>query len=178
MQRFLSTLRLYLFMTGFLVVAFLLELLLSGYEKHRLYNALENLILAIGLLSLCRLIFPKRRWSLFQVVTCIFILFIVLLEGAYFLILDAVFSPSAIFIAMETNVSESLEFAQDYFSYGVLFYVFVILAYGFFMIRYEALRSSERNFKWLYYVGVLGAIIGLRHPLIYSQNLPFIEHSI
>ena len=86
MQRFLSTFRLYLFMTGFLVVAFLLELLLSGYEKHRLYNALENLILAIGLLSLCRLIFPKRRWSLFQVVTCIFILFIVLLEGAYFLI--------------------------------------------------------------------------------------------
>ena len=173
MQRFLSTLRLYLFMTGFLVVAFLLELLLSGYEKHRLYNALENLILAIGLLSLCRLIFPKRRWSLFQVVACIFILFIVLLEGAYFLILDAVFSPSAIFIAIETNVSESLEFAQDYFSYGVLFYVFVILVYGFFMIRYEALRISELNFKWLYYVGVLGAIIGLRHPLIYSQNLPF-----
>ena len=160
-------------MVGFLAVTFLLELLFSGYEKYRLYNALENLILAIGLLSFCRLIFPKKQWPLFQVIICIFTLLIVLLEGAYFLILDAVFSPSAILIAMETNVSETLEFAQDYFSFNVLFYVFVILAAGIFMISYEALRSSDLNFKWLYYVGVLGAIIGLRHPLIYPQNLPF-----
>lgn len=173
MQRFLSTFRLYLFMTGFLFVAFIIELLLSGYEKYRLYNALENLILAIGLLSFCRLIFPKSRWPLFQVITCVFVLFIVLLEGVYFLILGAVFSPSAIFIAMETNVSETFEFAQDYFSFDVLFYVFAILVAGIFMIRYEAIRSSDLNYKWLYYAGILGAIIGLRHPLIYPQNLPF-----
>lgn len=173
MQRFLSTFRLYLFMTGFLFVAFLIELLFSSYEKYRLYNALENLILAIGLLSFCRLIFPKSRWPLFQVITCVFVLFIVLLEGVYFLILGAVFSPSAIFIAMETNVSETFEFAQDYFSFDVLFYVFAILVAGIFMIRYEAIRSSDLNYKWLYYAGILGAIIGLRHPLIYPQNLPF-----
>ena len=173
MQRFLSTFRLYFFIVGFLAVTFLLELLFSGYEKYRLYNALENLILAFGLLSFCRLIFPKKRWSLFQVIICIFTLLIVLLEGAYFLILDAVFSPSAIFIAMETNISETLEFTQDYFSFDVFFYVFVILAAGIFIIRHEAKRSSDLNFKWLYYFGVFGAIIGLRHPLIYSQNLPF-----
>ncbi len=173
MQRFLSTFRLYLFITGFLAVAFILELLFSGYEKYRLYNALENLIMAIGLLSFCRLVFPKKRWSLLQVVICVLMLLVVFIEGIYFLVLDAVFSPSASFIAMETNVSETFEFAQDYFSFDVLFYVFVILAAGIFMIRYEATRSSVLNYKWLYYAGILGAIIGLRHPLIYPQNLPF-----
>lgn len=172
MKRFLLTFRLYFFLVGFLAVAFLLELLFSGYEKYRLYNALENLIFTIGLLSFFRLIFQKKRWPLFQFITCVFILFIVLLEGAYFLILDAVFSPSAIFIAMETNVSETFEFAQDYFSFDVLFYVFALLASGIFIIRFEATRSSDLSYKWLYYAGVLSAIIGLRHPLIYPQNLP------
>ena len=173
MQRFLSTFRLYFFIVGFLAVAYFLELFLSGYEKYRLYNALENLILAIGLLSFCRLIFPPRLWPFFQTLTCIFILFIAVLEGTYFLILGAVFSPSAIFIAMETNLSETFEFALDYFSFDVLFYIFLIFTSGIFIIRYEAKRSSDFNFKWLYYVGVLGAIIGLRHPLIYHHNLPY-----
>ena len=173
MQRFLSTFRLYFFIVGFLAVAYFLELFLSGYEKYRLYNALENLILAIGLLSFCRLIFPPRLWPFFQTLTCIFILFIAVLEGTYFLILGAVFSPSAIFIAMETNLSETFEFALDYFSFDVLFYIFLIFTSGIFIIRYEAKRSSDFNFKWLYYIGVLGAIIGLRHPLLYHHNLPY-----
>ena len=122
MLRFLSVFRLYVFVSGFIAIAFLLELLFSGYEKFRLYNALENLILAIGLISFCRVLFPNKRWSFCQFIICLLILLIVLLEGVYFLILDAVFSPSAIFIAMETNSAESFEFAQDYFSFDVIIY--------------------------------------------------------
>lgn len=173
MLRFLSVFRLYVFVSGFIAIAFLLELLFSGYEKFRLYNALENLILAIGLISFCRVLFPNKRWSFCQVIICLLILLIVLLEGVYFLILDAVFSPSAIFIAMETNSAESFEFAQDYFSFDVIIYAIIILAAGIFIIRFEATRSSDHHFKWLYYVAVLSAFIALRHPLIYTQNLPF-----
>ncbi len=173
MLRFFSVFRLYVFLLGFLAIAFLLELLFSGYEKFRLYNALENLILAIGLISFCRILFPKNRWSLFQSIICILMLLIVLLEGAYYLILDAVFSPSAIFIALETNTAESLEFAFDYFSFDVIVYTIIVLTAGFFIIRFEATRACDNHLKSLYYVAVLASMIALCHPLIYPQSLPF-----
>ncbi len=170
---FVSVFRIYIVMSFFLVAVFLLELFFSDYDKFRLYNALENILLATLLISLVRIFLPSSKWTLFQSIVCSIVVFIVLLEGIYYLILDAVFSPSAIFIAMETNMAESLEFAYDYFSFDVVVYTISVLTAGIFIIRFEARRASDYYFKPLHYVAVLTAIIALRHPLIYTQNLPF-----
>lgn len=160
-------------MTGFLVLVFVLEMFLSGYEKFRLYNAIENTLLAISLLSVVRITTPVSKWPFFQSLVCFIVLFIVLIEGTYFLIFDAVFSPSAIFIAMESYTSESLEFIANYFSIKVGVYLSFVVVIGFLLIRFEATRNSSKKHEYLYYLSIVFSLIGLGHPSIYSQNLPY-----
>lgn len=170
---FISVFRIYIVMSAFLIVVFLLEFFFSGYDKFRLYNALENILLATALISLVRIFIPSSKWPLFQSIVCSIVVFIVLLEGIYYLILDAVFSPSAIFIALDTNATESSEFFQDYFSFDVLFYAAFVVIIGFLLIRFEAFRETNKKFKWAYLLGSILSVIGLCHPMAYSQSFPY-----
>jgi heptose-I-phosphate ethanolaminephosphotransferase len=172
-RRIFPVVRIYVALITFLALAFCVEFFVVGYEKFRFYNALENVILSIGLISLIQLISPQKKWSLLRSLTCFYIVLIVWLEGVYYLIFNAVFSPSAIFIAIDTNASESLEFLKDYFSYPVMIYSFLVLLTGFLLIRFEAVLKPAKPNRFLYGLGVLSAIFGLSHPMIYTQSLPY-----
>lgn len=151
---------------------YLVELFLTHYEKLRLYNLFENIVFisVLHLLNDCFLV----RVSKIQLssVLWLFIAVMLLVEGLYFIVFQSEFSSSALFIALDTNYSEALEFLYDRISVGVLVYAFIVIVLTF--CCWKFLRPKPYNVSVLF--GIILAILGvlfLSHPLIRIQNFPY-----
>ncbi len=177
-----SFIRPYLFLVAFCVLTYITELSLTHFEKFRFYNLLENI--AASCLSyflfvfLFKVIFNKSIKLLIYGL----IVLVLMLEGLYYLVFDAEFSASAIYITLDTNPSEVREFFSYNHSWEMLIY-FLTLLLGSFVcwkwLRFPILNKigSVSIFWGVKALMVMVLFLFLSHPLIRIQNFPYIFFS-
>ena len=162
--------------TAFLITYFL-ELLSFGYDPTRLINLVENIAFSSLIYSLTLLFFNKQK--LFKYVFYALMVFTVF-EGVYFLIFKAEFTPSAIFIVLDTNTSEVGEFIKFNVDATQILYSAGVLAS--FILSWRYLKPSKNNVGnlgrvYLVLVIFLGIFL-ITRPKIYNYNAPYaVVHS-
>ena len=101
-------------------------------------------------------------------------------EGVYFLIFNAEFTPSAIFIALDTNTSEVGEFIKFNINATQLLYTAGVLASFILSWRYlKPPKNKVSNLGRVYLVLVVFfGIFLITRPRIYNYNAPYaVVHS-
>ncbi len=156
--------------------AYLLELLSFGHDPTRLVNLVENIAFSSLLYSII-LLFGKQK--LFKYIFYGLMIFTVF-EGVYFLIFNAEFTPSAIFIALDTNTSEVGEFIKFNINATQLLYTAGVLASFILSWRYlKPPKNKVSNLGRVYLVLVVFfGIFLITRPRIYNYNAPYaVVHS-
>lgn len=156
--------------------AYLLELLSFGYDPTRLVNLVENIAFSTLIYSLI-LLFNKQK--LFKYIFYGLMIFTVF-EGVYFLIFNAEFTPSAIFIALDTNTSEVGEFIKFNIDATQLLYAMGVLVS--FILSWRYLKPTNNKISslgrlYLIFVIFFGIFL-MTKPRIYNYNAPYaVVHS-
>ena len=152
------------------------ELSLTHFEKFRLYNLFENIVF-ISALHLVNDFVLLRKFK-FQLTSILwfFIALMLLVEGLYFIAFQSEFSSSALFIALDSNYSEVIEFIYDRSSFGLLFYMFIVCISTFISWIYVKPRLYKFPLTFNILLVSLGVLF-LFHPLIRIQNFPYVFFS-
>jgi len=152
------------------------ELSLTHFEKFRLYNLFENIVF-ISVLHLVNDFVLLRKFK-FHLTTILwfFIALMLLVEGLYFIAFQSEFSSSALFIALDSNYSEVIEFIYDRSSFGLLFYMFIVCISTFISWIYVKPRLYKFPLTFNILLVSLGVLF-LFHPLIRIQNFPYVFFS-
>jgi heptose-I-phosphate ethanolaminephosphotransferase len=145
----------------------LAEYFLSGFSQFRTLNFLENSLFLVAILiisSFFRSIIKRIFYAVF--------VFVLLVEGFYFLTFGAPFPSSAVFIAFDTSPTEVQEFFSYNYSHKLAVYFLIVLTITISMwsfFKNTAFTVFKRNI--LFFISVL-AIVFLTS--IRQQNFPFI----
>lgn len=145
-----------------IIVSFLFEILFQSYRIDSLYNLIENTIFyTLVLLLIVVLKTGKLKKFLFGIAYFALGLFI-WFEGVFYYIYGINFNASIVYLLLETNIQESLEYLDVYLNLTISCFSFLILTVIIFC--YAKLRnqldtlSFFPNLKRKY---IIGSSIGL-----------------
>ena len=153
------------------ITCFAFELIFAEFRGYSVKNLIENsLIVGVVLLSLSfishetlKRLLLKLFYTIFTISFCI--------ESLYFYIFDTYFSTSAIFIFLETNLDEVVEFSQSYFDLKIL----SLLVINFLLVvRFLFREPSSVNLNYLKYAHILKVLaILIFSGILYSTGYYF-----
>lgn len=160
-----------------IIVALGFELLYADFRIERWKNVVENLLFAIGML-MTLVFFNSKKINVF-LANFYFLIFVVCLffESSFFHLFNAIFSASAIFIILETNVAEAQEFLGFYIDLPILIYLFILAIATFFYLKMpkQALfKKKAKKTKWIVAFIFIGLLSFMKFSGIIVPNLPYL----
>jgi heptose-I-phosphate ethanolaminephosphotransferase len=166
----LETVKRFVFLFAAFLGVYLIELFFVGYESTRLINLIENIAFSCLLFSVFWLLFDKRGLRWFSYVFWVLMMFTIL-EGVYFLIFSAEFTPSAIFIALDTNKSELGEFLTFHLTFSHCIFALVVL-FSFFIswTFFKPTRTTHNPNRIVLSFIILAGVFLMSKPKIYNYN--------
>jgi len=145
----------------------LTEYFLSGFSHFRILNFIENCLFFGMILSISSFFQTFTKKILYTV-----FVFVLLVEGFYFLTFGAPFSSSAVFIAFDTSPTEVHEFFSYNYSHELVVYFLIVMtimiyAWSFFknIPRMVGIKSTFFAVSFL----IIVLLTSMR-----QQNFPFI----
>ncbi|WP_019038428.1 sulfatase-like hydrolase/transferase [Psychroflexus tropicus] len=130
------------------ITCFVFELSFAEFRGYSVKNLIENsFIIGVVILSLSFI----RNEDIRRLLLKLFYLVLVIsfcIESIYFYVFDTYFSTSAIFIFLETNLDEVMEFSQNYFDFNIALLLLINFIFGiWFLFR----KPSSLNLNYLKY---------------------------
>ena len=161
------------------LLAFFFELLSNTTSLNPLYNALENSLFSIVIISPIHFICQKKYQSIYLIITYFLFCFFLFFESVYYHLFESYFSSSVIFILLDSNISEASEFLNFYISKSVVLYGFLMLLisfFSFFKIRSFTVHQKINDFGSRVIVVIISAVIVvfLKFSSIIVYNLPYL----
>lgn len=162
-----------------IVLAFLFECFYSKLSLNTIYNIIENILFAIVIV--CPLFFLdiNRLKKYYFIISYLFFSICIYLESIYFFLFKTFFSSSAIFVALDSNVDESLEFINFYGNKIILFFSLLILI----TVVITLLKKGKSDYEKLLITRAckfkilslfLGILIFLKLSTLIVYNLPYL----
>lgn len=144
-----------------ILIALGFEVFFAEFRPDRWKNVLENFLFAIAMLLTVPL-FNSFKIKSFLAITYYFVfLFCLFFETAFFHLFGTIFSASAIFIVMETNVLEAKEFLGFYLDLPIFVLFLILSGLFFFYLKlpkkniFKKRNKSTRFFSGVLFAGVL-----------------------
>ncbi|WP_340075012.1 sulfatase-like hydrolase/transferase [Leptobacterium sp. I13] len=161
------------------VVSFLFELAFGKYDDSILYNLIEGFVF-VFLIILGMFSVPLKYKKTYLVGSFLFFSLVCIFESTYSYLFATYFSPSAIFVILDTNISESKEFFIFYLDTTLVVYM---TSYGFlvfFLTKdlinktiYPANLPNYRN--QLFTFGAIIFLVGfIKFSNLIVYNLPYL----
>ncbi|WP_127844705.1 sulfatase-like hydrolase/transferase [Psychroflexus aestuariivivens] len=147
-----------------IVLCFCFEFALAEFRIYNVRNFLENIGFAISLLVLIS-VFQAFSWkSKLAKVIYILFLFSLFIESSFYYLFSTYFSASSIFILLETNPAEAIEFTKMYFDIHLVW--FFLLHLGFIILylksKYQPILTFKLrikpSYKLLFFISLLAMI--------------------
>ena len=110
-----------------MLVAVVFELINKGYVSSTLYNTIENTLFSMVLISPIYFIYNRKIQLLYSVLIYLLFAFFIYFEAVYFYLFETYLSASSIFVALDSNNTEALEFFKFYVDYKVIIFSILML---------------------------------------------------
>ena len=169
---------LYLFLIP-IALAFLFESFFKENSLKTYYNIIENILFAIALM--CPLYFIKRiKWlKIYFIIVYLFFCFCTYFESAYYYLLNNYFSASAIFVILESNITEAKEFVSFYIDTPLLFYTLSFTLITFILVfKYEVIELFNIKRKKKNTIKIISVFVAillfLKISTLIVFNLPYL----
>jgi len=161
-----------------ILIAFLFELVFKEFEFVRVLNLVENVLFALLIYTLGFIIVNKNFQKVYFILSFLFLSICILFEILYYYVFTTNFSSSSIFIALDTNSSETKEFIDFYADTTILVFTFVFVAISFYCIflMKPIARSLKKisKYKFKIFWIIIGALIFLKISKLIVYNLPYL----
>lgn len=118
-----------------ILIALAFELFFNPISTSVFNNLIENILFAITLIiPLC---FFKNKYinKLYFIFSYVFFSLCLIFETVYFYLFKTYFSPSAIFVILESNIDEAKEFSSFYINKPTIAFVLVIILIVLFVLK-------------------------------------------
>ncbi len=176
MERIFKILLNFIFLTIF---AFVFEVVFNKFSLDIIYNLLENILFALLLICPLYFIGNKNIYKFYLVVSYVFFSLFLYLETVYFYLFKTYFSPSAIFVFLDSNLEEAKEFISFYFDDTVLlFTVLLFILVLNFLPKTRKLDRKKlgilRKTKLAIVSFIIGILIFLKFSTLIVFNLPYL----
>ncbi len=176
MERILKILPNYIFL---IIFAFVFEVVFNKFSVEIIYNLLENILFALLLIGSLILIGNKKAHNFYLIASYVFFSLFLYLETIYYYLFKTYFSPSAIFVSLDSNWEEAKEFISFYFVGSALLFtvLFFILVLNFLpKTRNSDLKKLVVSRKGkLKIIGlIIGIFIFLKLSTLIVFNLPYL----
>ena len=113
----------------------LYTILFCQFEIEIAFNFIENCLFAFLLITLS-FFFKKANYrKLYGLFSFVFFSTSILFESVYYLLFQVFFSASSIFVLLDSNFNESLDFINFYIGYKEIFLIISIIIYSFYIFR-------------------------------------------
>ncbi|WP_191963469.1 sulfatase-like hydrolase/transferase [Pseudotamlana haliotis] len=161
-----------------ILVAFVFELLFSSIYIERVYNVLENILFGFILLLPVQLLNGHKFQKACLKLMYLILVFTVFFETGYYLIFNAKFNASSVFIFSQTNYTEAKEFLSFYLDYRVYLLLFVLVVISLVFLK-TLKKTATISFLNAGKSKILIAFAVLLSSLVLvsytrRENLPFI----
>lgn len=160
-------------------VGVVFELIFKGLKISTFYNSFENILFSILLLSPLFLISHRTIRSVYTFFIYLFFCLCTYFETVYYYLFDTFLSASSLFVSLESNTSEAIEFLNFYFDTKVI--VFSILFFTIMVLSVYKLTSHLSHFskhskltliKVSFCVGLIVAFLKFSALIVY--NFPYL----
>ncbi len=162
-----------------ITVAFLFELLFKGFIPSRILNVIENVLFAVLLLIPLFFLTNKIISKVYITLALIIFSFCLCFETLYFYLFNTSFSPSSIFVVLDSNSDEAKEFIDFYLDVKIIFFVLLLTLITLYIIIKE-IKISNLNFDIsnkgkLKVIGIiLVLLLFLKVSKLIVYNLPYL----
>lgn len=168
----------YLFLVP-IVLAFIFECLYKGLDWNNFYNLVENTLFALLLISPLYFILSLKWNRSYAVVAYIFFSFCTFFESGYYYMFGTYFSPSAVFVLLDTNLDEAKEFIGFYIDTPLMVFtlvfwmVVVLLTVRYKWVLFPDFHRIRRN--TVFTISTMFAImIFLKFTTLIVFNFPYL----
>lgn len=160
-----------------ILTVLLFEFFFADFYASRWENLLENTLFALVLLlSLSFFVSAKIKVFFINFYYLIFVL-LLFIESVFFYIFNTVFTASAVFILIETNLSEAGEFLKFYLDFPILLFFLIMLGLVFIYIRIpkkHIFKPRSLSIRLLCFGLFLGVLVLLKYSGLIVQNFPYL----
>ncbi len=125
-----------------IVIAFMFEVILKGLMWDRLFNFIENILFAVTLIIPIHYILNKKIKLYYFIISFGFFAFCVYFETLYYYLFSTNFSPSSIFIILDSNAEEAKEFISFYVDTPI-----ILITILFFFIVISTIFMKHNNWS-------------------------------
>ena len=161
----------------FVAVAF--QLINNGFELSTLYNTIENILFSVVVISPIFFIYNRKIQLGYTVLSYLFFAFLIYFEIIYYHLFETYLSASSIFVALDSNNTEALEFLKFYVDYKVIIFSLLILivsAVSVLRLKSILCHSQKVSKRTLVHVSIYMMIIlmFLKFSTLIVYNLPYL----
>ena len=162
-----------------ILFAVVFELINKGIASTTLHNAIENTLFSIVLISPVCFIHNRKILHFYNVLIYLLFAFFIYFEAVYFHLFETYLSASSIFVALDSNNQEAIEFLSFYVDYKVIiFSLLMLFVTTISVLRFKTILShlnkttKQSLFKILIFVLAILAFLKFSKLIIY--NLPYL----
>lgn len=160
-----------------ILTAFFFEWAVADFGSYRTWNLLENIFFTAGMLL--SLTFFRQERIKKIVANCYFLVLVgsLFFESVFFYLFGANLSASAVFILLQTNADEAMEFLQFYTDTNIiLFFLSLVLATIFYfrMPKKSLFTHRSKKVKWQMLFVFLSLLTMMKFTGLIDPNLPYL----
>ena len=160
-------------------VALVFELIYKGLKISSFYNTIENILFSVLLLSPLYLISYRKIQSVYIYFVYLFFCLCIYFETVYYYLFDTFLSASSLFVSLESNRSEAIEFLNFYFDTKVIIFsviLFIIVALSVYRLTSNLNHFNNQSKRALIRVSIcVGIVVAfLKFSALIVYNLPYL----
>ncbi|WP_298555150.1 sulfatase-like hydrolase/transferase [uncultured Algibacter sp.] len=161
------------------VLVFVFDLVFNPFNLFSFFNFIENV--AFGATLVIPIFFFSSSFlkTIYFKLSYIFFAICLYAETVYYYLFKAYFSPSSIFVTLDTNTSESKEFLSFYVDTPIVILGVLLLSITvFFLFKrrlfLKTIKAKSKSYKLKIVALFLLAIVAIRQTRLINFNLPYL----
>lgn len=162
-----------------IALAFVYEVFFKTISWNNYFNSIENSLFALLLISPLYFISGSKWSKVYFIMAYLFFCLCTYFETAYYYLFNTYFSPSAVFVVLDSNSQEAQEFIRFYMDVPLLIFTlvfwlaFLILIFRNKMVYSLGLKKTKKaTIKVI--VSVFSVLVFLKYSTLIVFNLPYL----
>lgn len=162
-----------------IALAFVYEVFFKTISWNNYFNIIENSLFVLLLISPLYFISSSKWSKVYFVIAYLFFCLCTYFETAYYYLFNTYFSPSAVFVVLDSNSQEAQEFIRFYMDVPLLIFTLVFwLTFLILFVKYKTVISiglKRTKTATIKVIVAVFAILGfLKFSTLIVYNLPYL----
>ena len=161
-----------------IAIAFLFDCLFNEISESVFYNLIENILFAKVLVCTHYLFTNKLLNKLFFIISYLVFSISICIETIYYYLFQTIFSSSTVFVILDTNKVEGIEFIDFYINTPIIvFIIIILLAIAMTLSSLKHINFENKTQIKAFKIKMISVLFGILFFFKFSQliiyNLPY-----